>query len=468
VNALASIIAPFSWGRAVELGNRTWSKKVLPIGSISYQGRTLNFTPAYLAGLVDAFRDRAYDQVPLQLADASNAHTNDPERTAGWIDDLELREDGLYCLATVTARGERVLSENPRLGVSARIVEQYNRADGKFYPAAVQHVLGTLDPRVPGLGAWTPVDMANEDGIVIDLSGSTFDADPEELTDQELADLIDAMSDDEPGGELGDDELEAWVDSLTDDELAALEAEAAADGDYDDALGELSAAFSNTYATAQARASARADADAADTALAGIRARNGHRESTEDVLARAFQRIGQGIYTDETALASQNMAIALSRCSGLCGLADPVTGRCAAPYHTPDCHDGYGSGMDAGIQLANSGAYASALDGLAAGLAGDGGGPRFIETTDPYGGAAAIPQRTLELAHELAESWGLHSGGAARGYDPAAEDLFGVTRSRDAYSDMARELGRDALAEPQPGYDGYPDVSALAQAMGLK
>lgn len=55
-------------------------------------------------------------------------------------------DDGLYVTAQLTERGEAVLRDNPYLGVSARIVEQYRRADGKFYPAAMQHVLATLDP----------------------------------------------------------------------------------------------------------------------------------------------------------------------------------------------------------------------------------------------------------------------------------------------------------------------------------
>src|SRR5690349_20663558 len=118
MSALASFAMPFSHAPAVELASRTWEKRILPVGSIDYKGRTLRFDRGYLAGLVDAFRDRAYDQVPFQLADGQNNHTNDPERTCGWIEDLELREDGLYALATVTERGDRVLSENPRLGVS--------------------------------------------------------------------------------------------------------------------------------------------------------------------------------------------------------------------------------------------------------------------------------------------------------------------------------------------------------------
>lgn len=57
-------------------------------------------------------------------------------------------------------------------------MEGYDRADGRHYPAAVQHVLGTLDPRIPALGDWQPVDFSNgyDDGPehLIDLSNLTF------------------------------------------------------------------------------------------------------------------------------------------------------------------------------------------------------------------------------------------------------------------------------------------------------
>ena len=141
----AFVQTPFSWaGPAVELANRTWRKKVLPIGDVAYQGRTLHFSRDYLSALCDAFRDKAYDQVSFQLADAKNSHTNDPERHRGTITGLELGEDGLYATAQVTEAGERVLAENPMLGVSARIVENYARSDGRFYPAAIQGGTGDL------------------------------------------------------------------------------------------------------------------------------------------------------------------------------------------------------------------------------------------------------------------------------------------------------------------------------------
>ena len=38
MSALASVISPFSFSSAVELGNRLWSKKVLPVGGYRVPG----------------------------------------------------------------------------------------------------------------------------------------------------------------------------------------------------------------------------------------------------------------------------------------------------------------------------------------------------------------------------------------------------------------------------------------------
>ena len=83
-------------------------------------------------------------------------------------------------------------------------------------------------------------------------------------------------------------------------------------------------------------------------------------------------------------------------------------------------------------------------------------------------GITQVPAALIELAAELNEGWGLHSGATAYGYDPAADDLFSTSRHADAYSDMARELGHPELAGHQPGYDGYPPVGELARELGLK
>lgn len=183
----AAVLTPFTAGQAVELGNRVWRKKLLPIGNVEYKGRTLRFTKDYLGQIVDAFQNRAYDQVPFQLADAENRHSNDPERTRGEIRDMQLGDDGLYITAELTPEGEAVLTANPKLGVSARIVEDYARSDGQFFKSAVQHVLGTLDPRIPGLGAWEAIEAASPaPETVLDLSAESF-TDPAPAKEQKKA-----------------------------------------------------------------------------------------------------------------------------------------------------------------------------------------------------------------------------------------------------------------------------------------
>lgn len=179
----AVVVTPLLHGsQAIELAAGTWAKKLLPVGTVEYRGRMLRFDRPYLEGIVQAFGSGAYDQVPFQLADAGNSHTNDPERTRGWVTGMQLRDDGLYVMVETTEAGNQVLSANPRLGVSARIVEDYARSDGKYYPAAVQHVLGTLDPRIPELGPWQRTDLSNSYGfepdMVIDLSSSDWDGEP--------------------------------------------------------------------------------------------------------------------------------------------------------------------------------------------------------------------------------------------------------------------------------------------------
>jgi hypothetical protein len=442
MSALASVIAPYTFGPAVELANRTWAKRILPLGEVEYKGRTLRFTPEYLQGLVDSFHANAYDQVPLQLADASNTHTNDPERTCGWIDDISLRHDGLYAVATVTERGERVLSENPRLGVSARIVEQYQRSDGRHFPAAIQHVLGTLDPRIPALGAWSPVEMSNEDGgMIIDLSQASFPGDEpdcDEMTDEKLADLLDSLDDEDDDEELSDAELEellAEVNSLTDSELAQLEDEAA-DGGVMEAIGQFSNAFSNRM---QSIALAHAEADAEDLVSPAVR--------DEDRLARSLARISQSTYRSQEFASAQLSAIELGMTlAGTCAPPDALGG-CSARYHALGCTSGSGDH----IELAG---YGAALEGLSLAL---------HDPAREKDGIVQVPSATLELASALNESWGLH-GSTPTGWD----DLLSAPGGRDAYGDLARELGRPDLAQPVPDYDGYPPVSDLARSLGLK
>lgn len=174
----SAVLTPFARTAASSAGPTRWRKRLLPVGEINYKGRRISFDRPYLQGLAESFAANAYDQVPFQLAGDANTHTNDVERFGGRVEAMDLgqagEEPGLWVTLATTERGTKVLTDNPALGVSARIVEDYDRSDGKFFPRAIQHVLGTLDPRIPGLGAWRAVEASNDIGITIDLSGMEF------------------------------------------------------------------------------------------------------------------------------------------------------------------------------------------------------------------------------------------------------------------------------------------------------
>jgi hypothetical protein len=255
---MATILTPLEFSGTETLSRRLFRKKVLPIDSIDYNGRKIDFTQQYLQSVVDSFNDGAFDNVPLQFADASNAHTNDPERYRGDVVAMELASDGLYVTVSATPEGAKVLEENNKLGISARIVNDYARSDGKSYQAAVQHVLATHDPRIPGLGPWSSVESFSNDNDksdIIDLTDSEFRVNSDDKTKKgkSVADDKDtALSADELGklrallanldadeaneGADADTDADASDEDLTDEELQlllnAVEAEDAA-GDAD-------------------------------------------------------------------------------------------------------------------------------------------------------------------------------------------------------------------------------------------
>jgi hypothetical protein len=173
-------LTPTDGADAVELSSTLFRKKILPKGTIDYKGRKITFDDAYLADLAASYKDGAYDQVAVQMADKDNAHTLDPDRFRGEVKGVEAAVDGLYATMELSAAGADAVRANPKLGVSARIVEQYDRADGKSYPRAMQHVLMTLDPRLTGLGAWEEVALSGYDAssVVLDLTTSTYEGAP--------------------------------------------------------------------------------------------------------------------------------------------------------------------------------------------------------------------------------------------------------------------------------------------------
>jgi len=176
---VTALLTPVDKGAATRAGRHLWRKQLLPKGTITYEGRKITFDDAYMRELAESFGDRAYDQVPFQLALAGNEHNELPERFRGEVEALEVTPDGLDIIMSATDEGSAMLAENPNLGISARIKEGLERADGKTFGRAIRHVLGTLDPRITGMRPWEAVSLSDaDDDEVIDLTGLQFDTDP--------------------------------------------------------------------------------------------------------------------------------------------------------------------------------------------------------------------------------------------------------------------------------------------------
>jgi len=178
----SQLLTPTCVAAAVELAGGLFRKQILPFGSINYTApdgskRKLTFDQKFHQDLVTSYQSGAFGQVPFQLADSKNTHTNDPERTRGEITGVEMRSDGLYALVKpLTPEAAELIRNNPKLGVSVRVVENYQRSDGQFFPRALQHVLGTVDPQVVGMKPWEEVQLTDPvTDETIDLTSNTYE-----------------------------------------------------------------------------------------------------------------------------------------------------------------------------------------------------------------------------------------------------------------------------------------------------
>jgi hypothetical protein len=165
-----ALLTPKADAAGAQLAPKLFRKQILRKGVIDYKGTKLNFDEAYLSKVLEAFNDGAYDQVAFQLADEKNSHTMDPERFRGEVKGLELTADGIDAIIATTESGAKVLQDNPNLGVSARLVQDLSHADGRHYTVALNHVLGTLDPRVTKMKPWEEISLSTEVVETIDLT----------------------------------------------------------------------------------------------------------------------------------------------------------------------------------------------------------------------------------------------------------------------------------------------------------
>lgn len=237
-----SLLTPLDFSEAKAVGRRRFWKQILPVSSIDYDGQTIDFDPQFHKDLQLAFKERAFDQIPLVFADSQNQHNMDPRNFGGDMIDLQYRGSkpgqGTWALIEADRSAARVIRRNPKLGVSARIMQGVKR-DGKEFPRAINHVLLTMNPRVTGMSPWQAVDLSEDaDNEVVDLTAETFkegtdmgktavatrrQIDLSKLDDSQFATLIDLATatgvlDREDEAELDEDGNPIEADDEADDD----------------------------------------------------------------------------------------------------------------------------------------------------------------------------------------------------------------------------------------------------------
>jgi hypothetical protein len=323
----SAILTPFSRGKAVEVGKHLFRKKLLPVGRITYEGQEVRFDRPFLETLLSSWQSGAYDQVPLQFATADNKHNNLPERTRGQVVSMDLDHDGLYVTVSATDEGAKVIKDNPNLGVSARIVNGLKRADDKFFAGAIQHVLGTLDPQINQLGPWEAIEASRQEGeVVLDLSAVEYQEDgvagrrgQPQLSDEELTRLR-AFLDDTPPGDVEDaveqPEDAEPEDELSDEELADIIAAAgeleAGDGSAAPEGGEESEDLTDAEIAALLEEPGALEQITASTDPATVRAlelANAQLGTQREELDRVTTALDEGRYEQERAYFAREYGI---------------------------------------------------------------------------------------------------------------------------------------------------------------
>lgn len=233
------IYTPFDLSEAVRTGRRRFWKQVLPVTKINYKGQEVDFNPDFHMDLTKSFREQAFDQVPVVFADGDNRHTMDPRQFGGDVLDLQYRgpgkDQGTWALIEADKDAAKAIKKNPRLGVSARIRQMVEKADGRSFPRAIEHICLTMNPRVTGMGPWQAVDLSEEDADieVVDLTAVNYEEGNEmgktKQPKSTSTDTIDLSA-------LDDDEFQALLDLTT---AEAIERGVEVGGDEDEEEEEV-------------------------------------------------------------------------------------------------------------------------------------------------------------------------------------------------------------------------------------
>lgn len=176
-------------------GKTYYRKQILPEGKYNYKGTELDLTAPQLQTFVKSFKDGAFDEVPFQFGGTESEHNNDPLRRGGTLAGMEhVPGKGLigYFDFSTSPEAQQYVEKYPRFGVSPRIELGIERADGKTFAGAIQHVCGTVVPRVNGMGAWDKVELSEAEDAkeTIDLSTETIEVAQEAIVAPEVDEKV--------------------------------------------------------------------------------------------------------------------------------------------------------------------------------------------------------------------------------------------------------------------------------------
>lgn len=158
-------------------GKVYYKKRIVPEGTFDYKTSSgekvkLDLTERQLKTFVDSFKSGAYDEVPFQFG----KHDNDPTIRKGTLAHMEhVPGKGIDGYFELDSDAASYVERYPNFGVSPRIVLGIARADGKKFEGAIQHVAGTVVPRMTGMGPWKRVELSedgdtNSETPILDLS----------------------------------------------------------------------------------------------------------------------------------------------------------------------------------------------------------------------------------------------------------------------------------------------------------
>lgn len=183
----AFVITPLNDESPVELNEsasdgkvRFW-KQLLPYRKFTYNKdgvkATVNVTKSFAKKIVSNF-GKAPEMCQLIMATEGPHHSDGPGNTAGEIEKIEARKDGIYGLCAVMEDKAQILKAFPKMGVSVGLNTNYvRRNDGKKFGPIIFH--GAVTPR-PYLHGMKPWQLVLSDAIdpeeVINLSEGEYEA----------------------------------------------------------------------------------------------------------------------------------------------------------------------------------------------------------------------------------------------------------------------------------------------------